>query len=83
MTGPAYRQKQKLRKQAHAAFDLIWLEGYKSRNKAYAWLAFRLGVDRRQCHFGVMDIETLERSIDACREFLSHHAHRVNWRIAA
>lgn len=53
---------------AHAAFDPLWRERGMKRRAAYAWLAEKLGVSKAECHIGMMDVETCERVIAACRE---------------
>ncbi len=53
--GPATRQA---RSRAHAAFDPLWRgKGGMSRGDAYRWLARRLGIDKRDCHIGMMDAQ--------------------------
>lgn len=54
------------KKQAHAAFDPIWKSGQKKRGSAYAWLADQLGIDKRECHIGMMDAETCRRVVEVC-----------------
>lgn len=51
------------RKRAHAAFDLIWIEGHMTRSAAYEWLACQLGIKNgaRDCHFKHFDLALCER----------------------
>lgn len=53
---------------AHHAFDRLWRTGVKSRGDAYAWLAERLGMDRKDCHIGMFDVEQCNRVVAVCRE---------------
>lgn len=53
---------------AHAAFDPLWRERNMKRHKAYGWLAEKLGISKADCHIGMMDVETCERVVAACRE---------------
>ena len=55
---------------AHAAFDPMWKDGKKKRGSAYAWLADALGIDKRDCHIGMFDVETCRRVV----EILGHNA---------
>lgn len=60
---------------AHAAFDPIWRRHMArdgvakkvARNRAYAWLAHAIGIDRERCHIGMMDIATCNRVVEVCR----------------
>lgn len=51
--------------QAHQALDPLW-HGTKRRAAVYRWLAGELGIDPRDCHIGMFDIETCQRVIDIC-----------------
>ena len=59
---------------AHAAFDPLWkrkaerfgLSKNKARGKGYAWLAMQLGIDQKDCHIGMMDVETCRRVVRVC-----------------
>lgn len=53
---------------AHAAFDPLWRERGMKRHKAYGWLAERLGIQKSECHIGMMDVAMCERVVDACVE---------------
>ena len=52
---------------AHAAFDPIWKSGSKKRGSAYAWLAERLGIDQKDCHIGMFDVQMCQRVVEVCR----------------
>jgi len=39
----------------------------RQRIHAYAWLADRLGIPTKTCHFGNLDDAQLERAIEVCR----------------
>jgi len=56
--------------QAHRAFDPLWKEGkrkyFKSRKKAYNWLADVLNLEPEECHIGMFDIYYCKRVIEVC-----------------
>jgi hypothetical protein len=59
---------------AHAVFDPLWetkvergMNKGEARGKGYAWLAGQLGVDPKDCHIGMMDVETCMRVVVICR----------------
>lgn len=62
---------------AHAVFDPIWKakmarEGCsqgEARSKGYRWLAQQLGIDPKDCHIGMMDLETCHKVVLTCRPF--------------
>lgn len=43
---------------AHAVFDPIWRSGLMKRTEAYQWLAGQLGIDPKDCHIGMFDVDT-------------------------
>ena len=51
---------------AHAAFDPIWKSGNKKRGSAYAWLADQLGIDQKDCHIGMFDVDMCQRVVEVC-----------------
>lgn len=58
----ANRHVRRLRREVHHAFDPIWeadqgrgRSRFQSREKAYRWLADKLGIDREACHIGMFD----------------------------
>ena len=59
----ADKELKTLKKQAHALFDPLWRTGARSRNQAYKWLAKKLGIPVKACHFGHFDKAMLSKSI--------------------
>jgi len=59
---------------AHAAFDPLWqakvqrdgVAKKEARGSGYRWLAGQLGLDRADCHIGLMDAATARRVVDLC-----------------
>jgi len=62
----ANAELRKAKSAAHAAFDPMWKDGKKKRGSAYAWLADNLGIDKRDCHIGMFDVETCRRVVEIC-----------------
>ncbi len=60
---------------AHAAFDPLWkakqrkegISASKARGAGYLWLANTLGIERKDCHIGMMDRATAQRVVALCR----------------
>lgn len=51
----------------HSVFDLKWRSGHMKRKEAYGWLAEQLGIDRNDCHIGMMDMEMCKRVVEVCQ----------------
>lgn len=61
------------RNAAHAAFDRLWKvkmrQGFtkaQARGAGYRWLADQLGIERKDCHIGAMDLAQCERVKVVC-----------------
>lgn len=56
--------------QAHMAFDPLWKDGekkyFKSRAKAYNWLADVLNLENKDCHIGLFDVYYCKQVIEVC-----------------
>ena len=52
---------------AHAAFDPLWKERrFKSRKRAYNWLAQELRITPHECHIGLFDLDLCRKVVDCC-----------------
>lgn len=58
------------RERAHAAFDLLHLHGWMTRDEAYAWLASTMRLPRNEAHIGRM-------SPDQCAAIYDHATGRL------
>jgi hypothetical protein len=66
------------RKQAHSAFDPIWMRKMRlsnctkqqARSHAYRWLAEKLGIEVAQCRIALMDVEQCSRVVWFCKNEL-------------
>ncbi len=52
---------------AHACFDPIWVMGEMARAQAYKWLASGLGIETKNCHIGMFDVETCKKVVTLCK----------------
>jgi len=63
---------RKYRVKAHKAFDPLWKSGknkyFRSRTKAYKWLANKLNISIYDCHIGRMSINTCKKVIMICKD---------------
>ena len=61
------------RERAHAAFDQLHLQGWKTKKDAYAWLTSRLRTTVQEGHIGRLSIEQCEQvyslATDRLRKF--------------
>lgn len=67
----ANKELRTLKKKAHALFDPIWKNGEKKRGEAYGDLAKKLGIPKKECHFGWFDKEMLEKAIEVLNPTIS------------
>lgn len=73
----ANRELRAAKKEAHAAFDRLWKGKMKrddctqleARNAGYEWLCKQLGINRDQCHIGMMDMELCQQVAQICWRF--------------
>ena len=59
----ADKELKSLKVQAHALPGPLWKTGVRSRNQAYKWLAKKLGIPVKNCHFGHFDKGMMHKSI--------------------
>lgn len=66
----ADRDTRQARIDAHAALDALWggPDARMTRDAAYAYLAWRMGMTAAECHIGRFDVEQCRRAIRACEE---------------
>lgn len=65
---PCGPRTRRARSAAHKAFDPLW-RGKRAqfrRNEAYAWLADKMGLEREECHIGMMDAEQTMQVVRIC-----------------
>lgn len=66
----ANAELRQAKQEVHVAFDELWKRttpaGTFDRNGAYEWLAAQLGIKRKDCHIGMMDLETCQRVVEVC-----------------
>ena len=67
----ANAELRQLKQQAHATFDPLWQsKHFKTRHRAYNWLANQLGIERQFCHIGMFDETQCRRVIEVCTKEL-------------
>lgn len=52
---------------AHSAFDPLWKSGQHKRGKLYGWLANQLGIEKKDCHIGMFDVDMCRRVVEVCK----------------
>jgi hypothetical protein len=70
--GPKLRHRDVIvaRERAHAAFDQLHLQGWKTKDEAYAWLAGRMSMTKGEAHIGRMSIEQCAQVYDLATDRL-------------
>lgn len=64
------------KQRAHAVFDPLWQRKMQrdkcsksaARSAGYQWLAGRLGIEVKDCHIGMFDVDICRRVVEACTE---------------
>lgn len=71
------------KKKAHASFDPLWKRKLSKRQKelgldykksyaresGYKWLAEQMGIDGKDCHIGMFDIEQCKKVVQICSPY--------------
>ena len=57
----ADKETSQMRIKVHRLFDRFW-KGNRTRKNNYRKLASELGIAEEDCHFGLMDMETLKKA---------------------
>lgn len=73
----ANKELRSWRHRAHAVFDPLWERKMRrdkvgrsaAREKGYAWLVEELGIERGQCHIGMMDVEQCKKVVELCQVY--------------
>lgn len=77
------KELRKWKNKAHAVFDPLWQrklekrrkergEKYKkvwARGSGYKWLALQLGIEMKDCHIGMFDIELCKKTVEICTPY--------------
>jgi len=61
-----------IRSKAHVAFDILWKTRKMTRSKAYQWLAGSLGLDKKDCHIAMFDVNLCQKTIDLASAKMIH-----------
>lgn len=68
---PCRAETSRARDRLHRIFDPIWrarvaagVQQRTARERAYIWLARKLGIPKDDCHIGRFDLATCERAIE-------------------
>jgi hypothetical protein len=82
----ANKELREWKKKAHAVFDPVWelpresllQSGFRGppRSKAYARLAYLLGIPFNDCHIGMFDVEQCKQVVDLCLSGVIHDKQR-------
>lgn len=76
-----------IKQTAHRYFDIIWLYKHyhcgKSaqywRKRAYKWLARKMNMSLKQCHFSKMNEDDVEKAIDICAKEFADSDKLINF----
>lgn len=71
----ANAQLRDAKSRAHLIFDSLWKnKHFRSRTRAYNWLATQLKIKSSQCHIGMFDVQTCRRVEAVSYSFLKQKA---------
>ncbi|MGL6141541.1 MAG: zinc-finger-containing protein, partial [Enterobacterales bacterium] len=70
----ANAELRKAKSLAHRAFDDIWRDKHMSRSQAYSWLAESLGIEKKDCHIGMFDVDMCMRVVDVSENYTATKA---------
>lgn len=79
----ANKELREWKVKAHAAFDPLWERKLAKRRRergpdypkaaargsGYKWLAQQLGIEQKDCHVGLFDVETCKRVVEICTPY--------------
>lgn len=57
----------------HGAFDKLWKSGLMSRSQAYQWLSEKLDITRGDCHIGLFDVKTCQKTCNLSNKYLKEN----------
>ena len=66
----ANAELRKLKSAVHSRFDRLWVEGTVTRSEAYKWLGEALGIQPKDCHIGMFDVERCNQALGKLKENL-------------
>ena len=78
----ANAELRKAKIEAHRYIDNLWkqklhrhhnMRKWKARGKAYKWLAEQMGIDPRECHISMFDVEQCFEVIRICKPHYRHN----------
>jgi hypothetical protein len=67
----ANAELRKAKSAAHRAFDDIWRNKHMSRSQAYSWLAASLGIEKKDCHIGMFDVDMCMHVVAVSESYLA------------
>lgn len=74
----ADKRLKTLRKDCKAWFEKVWRSGILSRTEAYKWLATEMGMDRRNCHWGMFNADQCMEARRHCMNLLGYKPFDVS-----
>lgn len=69
----ANAELREAKKFAHAIFDKIWKNKYKTRVGAYSWLSREMDVPTEFTHIGMFDVEQCKKVVELSIDYLQKH----------
>jgi len=64
----ANAELRRAKQAAHTAFDPLWQSRQMSRRSAYKWLAESLGIEKKNAHIGMFDVQECRAVVAAVKE---------------
>lgn len=74
---------RKAKREAHKYFDNLWqrklikrrkergpeYKKFYARGSGYKWLATQMGLESKDCHIGMFDVEQCNRVVEICKPY--------------
>lgn len=73
----ANKELRLLRIHAHLVFDEVWRKGIWTKDEAYAFLADKLSLKKRQTHISQFNIYHCRKTIEISSEVLKKHGYEI------
>ena len=81
---PANRELRRLRQRCHYCFDFLWKSGIMkdkpsvdARKFTYMWLAARLKITVKECHFGLFDKKQCRKAFRICGNYIYNNMDKI------
>ena len=65
----ANKELRQAKSEAHLSFDKLWKRYGMDRNEAYAYLADKMGIDKKDAHIGMFTVEQCKEVVKISKRY--------------